>query len=80
MTLQFITCYRRKQLSGGDLPNPMSGSCGVCVEGILYLFGGHHARGNTNLVRLFPQRQHRVPNGWKISTAGAFFQEQNTIG
>lgn len=27
---------------------PMSGSCGVCVDGVLYLFGGHHARGNTN--------------------------------
>ncbi|MCI4382881.1 hypothetical protein PGIGA_G00019910 [Pangasianodon gigas] len=46
----------RRQLSGGDLPNPMSGSCGVCVEGMLYLFGGHHARGNTNLVYRLPLR------------------------
>lgn len=29
----------------------MSGSCGVCVDGVLYLFGGHHARGNTNRVQ-----------------------------
>uniref|UniRef100_A0A4W4EPE4 Kelch domain containing 2 n=1 Tax=Electrophorus electricus TaxID=8005 RepID=A0A4W4EPE4_ELEEL len=46
----------RMQLSEGDLPASMSGSCGVCVEGILYLFGGHHARGNTNLVYRLPLR------------------------
>lgn len=51
----------------------MSGSCGACVEGNLYLFGGHHARGNTNLVRLFPQRQQHVPHSWKIFTTGNFF-------
>lgn len=28
----------------------MSGSCGVCVDGVLYLFGGHYSRGNTNRV------------------------------
>lgn len=28
----------------------MSGSCAVCVDRVLYLFGGHHARGNTNKV------------------------------
>ncbi|KAL6478117.1 hypothetical protein MHYP_G00139520 [Metynnis hypsauchen] len=46
----------RMKLSKGDLPAPMSGSCGVCVDGILYLFGGHHARGNTNLVYRLPLR------------------------
>lgn len=29
----------------------MSGSCAVCVDGVLYLFGGHHVRGNTNRVQ-----------------------------
>ncbi|XP_062863887.1 kelch domain-containing protein 2 [Trichomycterus rosablanca] len=46
----------RRQVSGGDLPQPMSGSCGVCVEGVLYLFGGHHARGNTNWIYRLPLR------------------------
>ncbi|XP_053366281.1 kelch domain-containing protein 2 [Clarias gariepinus] len=46
----------KMQVSRGDVPDPMSGSCGVCVEGILYLFGGHHARGNTNLVYRLPLR------------------------
>ncbi|XP_035608721.2 kelch domain-containing protein 2-like [Oncorhynchus keta] len=35
-------------MAGGNLHAAMSGSCGVCVDGVLYLFGGHHARGNTN--------------------------------
>ncbi|XP_051578837.1 kelch domain-containing protein 2-like isoform X1 [Myxocyprinus asiaticus] len=42
----------RMKRSEGDVPNSMSGSCGVCVDGVLYLFGGHHARGNTNLVKI----------------------------
>ncbi|EDM03513.1 kelch domain containing 2, isoform CRA_d [Rattus norvegicus] len=32
----------------GDVPPSMSGSCAVCVDRVLYLFGGHHSRGNTN--------------------------------
>lgn len=42
---------RTKHIAGGTLHTSMSGSCGVCVDGVLYLFGGHHARGNTNRVR-----------------------------
>lgn len=34
----------------GDVPPSMSGSCAVCVDRALYLFGGHHSRGNTNKV------------------------------
>ena len=34
----------------GDVPPSMSGSCAVCVDRVLYLFGGHHSRGNTNKV------------------------------
>lgn len=44
--------YRTKHVAGGNLHTSMSGSCGVCVDGVLYLFGGHHARGNTNRVKL----------------------------
>lgn len=43
--------YRTKHVAGGNLHTSMSGSCGVCVDGVLYLFGGHHARGNTNRVQ-----------------------------
>uniref|UniRef100_A0AAY4BSP5 Kelch domain-containing protein 2 n=1 Tax=Denticeps clupeoides TaxID=299321 RepID=A0AAY4BSP5_9TELE len=46
----------KKHQTEGDLPAPMSGSCGMCVEGVLYLFGGHHANGNTNLVYRLPLR------------------------
>lgn len=42
---------RTKHIAGGNLHTSMSGSCGVCVDGVLYLFGGHHARGNTNRVQ-----------------------------
>ncbi|CAM9832709.1 kelch domain-containing protein 2-like isoform X1 [Lampetra fluviatilis] len=39
--------WHRREL-GGELPPPMSGSCAVCVDGRLYMFGGHHHRGNSN--------------------------------
>ncbi|EDM03516.1 kelch domain containing 2, isoform CRA_g [Rattus norvegicus] len=39
---------RKKINTEGDVPPSMSGSCAVCVDRVLYLFGGHHSRGNTN--------------------------------
>ncbi|XP_028677143.2 kelch domain-containing protein 1 isoform X1 [Erpetoichthys calabaricus] len=33
---------------GGDVPPPMSGSCGACVNGIMYIFGGYDENGYTN--------------------------------
>lgn len=44
------TWQRRK--TKGLVPPSMSGSCAVCVDGVLYLFGGHHAHGNTNMLRM----------------------------
>lgn len=41
---------RKKINTEGDVPPSMSGSCAVCVDRVLYLFGGHHSRGNTNKV------------------------------
>ncbi|NWH40593.1 KLDC2 protein, partial [Chloropsis hardwickii] len=41
----------KKSKTEGDVPPSMSGSCAVCVDRVVYLFGGHHARGNTNKVR-----------------------------
>ncbi|XP_043553300.1 kelch domain-containing protein 2-like isoform X2 [Chiloscyllium plagiosum] len=38
----------KKKYTEGDVPKSMSGSCAACVDGVLYLFGGHHVRGNTN--------------------------------
>ncbi|NXY36442.1 KLDC2 protein, partial [Pomatorhinus ruficollis] len=38
----------KKSKTEGDVPPSMSGSCAVCVDRVVYLFGGHHARGNTN--------------------------------
>uniref|UniRef100_A0A3Q3R4H0 Kelch domain containing 2 n=1 Tax=Monopterus albus TaxID=43700 RepID=A0A3Q3R4H0_MONAL len=43
-----------KHTAGGNLHTSMSGSCGVCVDGVLYLFGGHHARGNTDKIYRLP--------------------------
>uniref|UniRef100_A0A803TMV0 Kelch domain containing 2 n=1 Tax=Anolis carolinensis TaxID=28377 RepID=A0A803TMV0_ANOCA len=39
-----------KHRTSGDVPPSMSGSCAVCMDRVLYLFGGHHAHGNTNKV------------------------------
>ncbi|MBN3298790.1 KLDC2 protein, partial [Amia calva] len=44
----------KKRLTVGDVPPSMSGSCAVCVDGVFYLFGGHHARGNTNKFYRLP--------------------------
>ncbi|XP_053701187.1 kelch domain-containing protein 2 [Synchiropus splendidus] len=45
-----------KHSCSGNLHKSMSGSCGVCLDGVLYLFGGHHARGNTNRIYRLPLR------------------------
>ncbi|MEQ2187416.1 hypothetical protein GOODEAATRI_004518, partial [Goodea atripinnis] len=47
---------RMKHVAGGNLHTSMSGSCGTCLDGVLYLFGGHHARGNTNRIYRLPLR------------------------
>ncbi|XP_014873027.1 kelch domain-containing protein 2 [Poecilia latipinna] len=44
-----------KHVTEGNL-HSMSGSCGTCLDGVLYLFGGHHARGNTNRIYRLPLR------------------------
>ncbi|XP_018619609.1 kelch domain-containing protein 2 [Scleropages formosus] len=43
-----------RMIAEGDVPPSMSGSCAMCVDGVLYLFGGHHARGNTNQFYRLP--------------------------
>lgn len=34
----------------GELPTSMSGSCGVCINGKLYVFGGYDDKGYSNRV------------------------------
>ncbi|XP_056092730.1 kelch domain-containing protein 2 isoform X3 [Rhinichthys klamathensis goyatoka] len=46
----------RVQCSEGEVPDSMSGGCGSSVDGVLYVFGGHQARGNTNTVYRLPLR------------------------
>ncbi|XP_038612075.1 kelch domain-containing protein 1 isoform X3 [Tachyglossus aculeatus] len=36
------------QLMEGDLPTSMSGSCGACINGNLYIFGGYDDKGYCN--------------------------------
>lgn len=62
-----LTCRRMKR-SEGDGPDSMSGSCGTCVDGVLYLFGGHHTTGNTNLVRMFTHLTCRLEFGRLLYT------------
>uniref|UniRef100_A0A670HL41 Kelch domain containing 2 n=1 Tax=Podarcis muralis TaxID=64176 RepID=A0A670HL41_PODMU len=45
-----------KHRTAGDVPPSMSGSCAVCMDRVLYLFGGHHARGNTNKFYMLNSR------------------------
>ncbi|KFQ19145.1 Kelch domain-containing protein 2, partial [Merops nubicus] len=46
----------KKSKTEGDIPPSMSGSCAVCVDRVVYLFGGHHARGNTNKFYMLNSR------------------------
>uniref|UniRef100_A0A669D871 Kelch domain containing 2 n=1 Tax=Oreochromis niloticus TaxID=8128 RepID=A0A669D871_ORENI len=63
-----------KHLAGGSLHSSMSGSCGVCVDGVLYLFGGHHARGNTNKIYRLPLRTPSLDKGFCLCVCfGVFF-------
>uniref|UniRef100_A0A8C9G454 Kelch domain-containing protein 2 n=1 Tax=Pavo cristatus TaxID=9049 RepID=A0A8C9G454_PAVCR len=48
--------YLCKSKTEGDVPPSMSGSCAVCVDRVVYLFGGHHARGNTNKFYMLNSR------------------------
>lgn len=61
---------RNRRQAEGELPYPMSGSCGVCVDGILYLFGGHCARGNTNRVYRLPLRHSNLCWEWMKDLKG----------
>jgi hypothetical protein len=36
----------------GELPTSMSGSCGACINGKLYVFGGYDDKGYSNRVIL----------------------------
>ncbi|KAM9292074.1 kelch domain-containing protein 2 isoform 3-T5 [Morus bassanus] len=47
---------RKKSKTEGDVPPSMSGSCAVCVDRVVYLFGGHHAHGNTNKFYMLNSR------------------------
>uniref|UniRef100_A0A6I8SD32 Kelch domain containing 2 n=1 Tax=Xenopus tropicalis TaxID=8364 RepID=A0A6I8SD32_XENTR len=45
----FTDIYIQRVKTKGEIPLSMSGSCAACVDKVLYLFGGHHAHGNTNM-------------------------------
>ncbi|PNJ70230.1 KLHDC1 isoform 2, partial [Pongo abelii] len=38
----------RMHLMEGELPASMSGSCGACINGKLYIFGGYDDKGYSN--------------------------------
>ncbi|XP_070605080.1 kelch domain-containing protein 2 [Erythrolamprus reginae] len=45
-----------KHRTTGEVPPAMSGSCAVCMDRVLYLFGGHHDCGNTNKLYMLNSR------------------------
>lgn len=47
--LCLLTC-RSMHLMEGELPPCMSGSCGACINGKLYIFGGFDDKGYSNQV------------------------------
>lgn len=59
----------------------MSGSCGVCVDGVLYLFGGHHARGNTNRVQMVccVNQMSRVNDDWILKALSCGTPEKSRV-
>lgn len=49
--------FRRKKINiEGDVFSFMFGSCVVCVDRVLYLFGGYYFRGNINKVSVVEVR------------------------
>ncbi|XP_011375266.1 kelch domain-containing protein 1 [Pteropus vampyrus] len=42
------SCCRTMHLMEGELPTSMSGSCGACINGKLYVFGGYDDKGYSN--------------------------------
>lgn len=44
----------------GELPTSMSGSCGACINGRLYVFGGYDDKGYSNRVILSPTSRVRL--------------------
>ncbi|XP_044291974.1 kelch domain-containing protein 2 isoform X3 [Varanus komodoensis] len=55
---------RAKHRASGEVPPSMSGSCAVCMDRILYLFGGHHASGNTNKFYMLDFRSNEQALQW----------------
>nr|XP_008120194.1 PREDICTED: kelch domain-containing protein 2 [Anolis carolinensis] len=53
-----------KHRTSGDVPPSMSGSCAVCMDRVLYLFGGHHAHGNTNKFYMLNSRSNDEVLQW----------------
>uniref|UniRef100_A0AC11CC62 Kelch domain containing 2 n=1 Tax=Ovis aries TaxID=9940 RepID=A0AC11CC62_SHEEP len=65
----------------GDVPPSMSGSCAVCVDRVLYLFGGHHSRGNTNKFYMLDSRStDRVLHWERIDCQGVPPSSKDKLG
>eukprot|EP00069_Balaena_mysticetus_P008994 bmy_06162T0 len=65
----------------GDVPPSMSGSCAVCVDKVLYLFGGHHSRGNTNKFYMLDSRStDRVLHWERIDCQGIPPSSKDKLG
>ncbi|KAM9090059.1 kelch domain-containing protein 2 isoform 3-T3 [Megaptera novaeangliae] len=65
----------------GDVPPSMSGSCAVCVDRVLYLFGGHHSRGNTNKFYMLDSRStDRVLHWERIDCQGIPPSSKDKLG
>nr|XP_014343296.1 PREDICTED: kelch domain-containing protein 1 isoform X1 [Latimeria chalumnae] len=52
-------------LMDGEVPSPMSGSCGACVNGVLYIFGGYDDIGYSNQLYCVNLRTKNSIYTWK---------------
>uniref|UniRef100_A0A452IRC0 Uncharacterized protein n=1 Tax=Gopherus agassizii TaxID=38772 RepID=A0A452IRC0_9SAUR len=55
-------------LMEGELPTSMSGSCGACINGKLYIFGGFDDKGYSNLLYYVNLRTRNGTYRWKKIT------------
>ncbi|KAJ7345328.1 hypothetical protein JRQ81_001278 [Phrynocephalus forsythii] len=70
-----------KHRTSGDVPPSMSGSCAVCLDRVLYLFGGHHARGNTNKFYMLNSRMNDEALQWvKVECQGVPPSSKDKLG
>ncbi|XP_069493505.1 kelch domain-containing protein 2 isoform X2 [Ambystoma mexicanum] len=69
-----------KKSTRGEAPPSMSGSCAVCVNKTMYLFGGHYARGSTNEFYMLDLSNDCMLKWHRIECKGVPPSEKDKLG